>query len=1358
MKRFTSHPKFILTRLVSLLVVEVFLCSSTLQVWALPPDFLRPRSARLRGVEAGYNAADGGQGQDEHFYETLSSYQSYLLKKAEGDFIDGKTLVTHLHNLREEELAALTEYVRGHFQEDKGRQLAQRVGILTKVIVENLLTHYRTKSNLPDEQKQVVLLAGGSYGRKEMTRTSDLELTLLEGPQADRDFVKKLSKEIVKNLEAVGFHEVGIYQGHYNAAPLLGTLGQSTIDLVNLLESRLIAGDESLYEDFQNRRQQFVAGLTPEQKQRHLTFEALSRFPQSGLEKERAGDRRDLMRLIWLAFLAGETKQGLYQDNIGPFEEMTDALVGKRTLSKDERDTLLLYLDQLLWASHLTGMQPFHSIEREDEWKHLVGETEVKRIKIARILSRIEKRLTVGKVDQKIRQARYSSSVSVVSDLYEAEAAKRDWPLLAALASNPVTPPEILGDLVARKDYASRDLRFYVAMNPATPLWLLVTLSQDELGYIREQVKRRLDTEWSNKRSSLLDALDDPSQRLFQTEEKPLTAGSVEIGERRRVALIEGRPADGKRDILGEGYVLVVDPEKVKIVSWVNEKILDEDLPADTLPQLMQAYPEKRPPGVLFSKIVQKKRRMQSGEGTFLLIHAMNSLQSNFWQPLGFLITDGKLRRKAEGKRGLSQLKYEPLDGDFSVFVVEGERKGIQQVTIKNNELVTKGIVHAISGPPLVIKDKDVSSKITEVDNISKELEARGLLSFLTKTKSLQDKRGLGPKPSLVPDIRHWEPGKVNWTPRGEKATQTSFAAIGLTEKGQIILLSMFGNTLFGGKDPFYGGPDVQKMAVTMKELGAKDALLLGGSQDVGLWTPELPSVRQVPPRENTRRQIKVDGGTLRPDRPLNAAILIYAPESPSTASSGKEQARDGGTKTLGEIFDAKVDSGAPYLKNPFDVSAAKARGIAAIVLNAGEGKRMRPDLKQTFPFLGKPMGVWPLLALQEAGIPTMVVVGHEKEKVKEAFEREIPELSYVEQKEPFNGTAEAALSGVEALGDYDGPVLVMNGDAAAIDGDFIQWLKKSLEHTSSHGVMVVYGAKNPHGLGRVIERGGEIVAVVEQNVIDNEKQIAAAGEIFSRETLNAIPLVYSGFCGFRNARELREKLRGLLPFRQGPPVEYALPMVIEAGLSAEPIWVAPGNEYQLVQPNREEEARALEEEILRRRSVSDGGANASQDGGVKTVEEIMSKPMFEETIAMTLSQQTGRESGLFLEKIRLLDPATRNIVGALSEKLVLSVNDRRQIQEEVIPSDELLALYILLARYLGDETLEEIDTIELGSDLDMQRVKNSFLDLDMVKDPKTPANILQDIMKLMFSDSQLRELRDLKERSIQEKALERQV
>jgi len=848
-------------------VAGTFLCASVLPAWAQPftTSHLRPSASIASGTGTSLSeeffhktAADGGGNS----YRSLDSYRAYVRAKTRTQFRSERDLVAYLQSLRTQELSALTDYTGRNFKGDKGRQLAKRIGILTEGIVRAVLRYYQAKPDLRGGERRVALLAGGSYGRQEMTGASDLELVLIQGRQTKKSFVRWLLKILPSRLEEIGFSEVDIYP-ETRIKELFSILGRSTIDLINLLESRTIAGDRGLLRDFKKERRQFISKLTPEERKRHLTFDILAHFSQSGLEKERPGDRRDLSRIVWLSFLADFDRKG--PGTIHSFEHMSQFMIKRGELLVDERKKLLAYLDRLLWAAHLKSMNLTQS--QEEELQEVNREIEDERSEIAQIILETKATISKEKIQENIKNAWYSSDPYVLNDLYESAEKSQSWTTMAALANNPSTPTEILGDFVRKNEYHFRDLRFFTAMNPSAPLWLLLALSRDDMKYIQDVAKGRLQTEWVSRNDNIIQVMERQFTRgdveFFFTDSVAVRESGIEIGKRQRVAVI-GKRQDGWRDIIGEGEILIADPDKVKIVSWYNEDILNRSYPEDDLGELMGTFPDDpgNPfPGLPLSEIVEANKLTKIEGVPYKLIYAMNSFQSNFWQPLGFLIVDGKLIRKADGALGLNESrtkKYEPINGEFTVFVISGDQRGIRKVTIKNNQLQTKGVSHAISGPALLKDGRDLSGQIREAK------------------KS---------RPETEPFVRDWEPDKVGWDP---EVTKTSFSAIGLSSERQFIFLSVFGNSGFGGKD-FSEGVDVRMMAQIMQSLGAKDALHLGGSADVTLWRPDLPAIKKGPPKLATREKVRKKGSLLRPVRPLNAAILVYAPEKE------RSSVRDGG-------------------------------------------------------------------------------------------------------------------------------------------------------------------------------------------------------------------------------------------------------------------------------------------------------------------------------------------------------------------------------------------------------------------------------------------------------------------------------
>ena len=108
-------------------------------------------------------------------------------------------------------------------------------------------------------------------------------------------------------------------------------------------------------------------------------------------------------------------------------------------------------------------------------------------------------------------------------------------------------------------------------------------------------------------------------------------------------------------------------------------------------------------------------------------------------------------------------------------------------------------------------------------------------------------------------------------------------------------------------------------------------------------------------------------------------------------------------------------------------------RNIAAIVLAAGRGKRMKSALpKVMHPLAGRPMIAHLMASLERVPVDRTVVVvgpGAEMDTVAEA----VAPAGTAVQGEPL-GTGHAALAAREILAGFDGPVLILFGGALALN------------------------------------------------------------------------------------------------------------------------------------------------------------------------------------------------------------------------------------------------------------------------------------------------------------------------------------
>ncbi|HET9510663.1 MAG TPA: bifunctional UDP-N-acetylglucosamine diphosphorylase/glucosamine-1-phosphate N-acetyltransferase GlmU [Sphingomonas sp.] len=156
-------------------------------------------------------------------------------------------------------------------------------------------------------------------------------------------------------------------------------------------------------------------------------------------------------------------------------------------------------------------------------------------------------------------------------------------------------------------------------------------------------------------------------------------------------------------------------------------------------------------------------------------------------------------------------------------------------------------------------------------------------------------------------------------------------------------------------------------------------------------------------------------------------------------------------------------------------------RPLAAIVLAAGQGTRMKSDLhKVLHPIAGRPMLAHLLASVAGLGAArTLVVVGARREQVEAAATPLGAEI--VEQREQL-GTGHAVRQAEAALGGFAGDVLILYGDVPLVRAETMQAMVARL-HGEDRPAAVVLGFRpsEPGAYGRVIaDADGRIAKMVE--------------------------------------------------------------------------------------------------------------------------------------------------------------------------------------------------------------------------------------------------------------------------------------
>src|SRR5919201_2989806 len=190
-------------------------------------------------------------------------------------------------------------------------------------------------------------------------------------------------------------------------------------------------------------------------------------------------------------------------------------------------------------------------------------------------------------------------------------------------------------------------------------------------------------------------------------------------------------------------------------------------------------------------------------------------------------------------------------------------------------------------------------------------------------------------------------------------------------------------------------------------------------------------------------------------------------------------------------------------------------RSLAAVVLAAGKGERLRSATpKVLHPVAGRPI-LWHTLELVAAARPakTVVVVGHGADDVRAAVGSWgiTPQPIFVEQAEQL-GTGHAVQQVEREVGRVD-DVLIANGDFDPITPADLKKLLSSHRRTGAAVTLASTVLERPGGYGRVVRNGKKVTDVIEG--IDATPEIRRIHEVatnwiaFRRDLLFAtLPLL----------------------------------------------------------------------------------------------------------------------------------------------------------------------------------------------------------------------------------------------------------
>jgi len=159
------------------------------------------------------------------------------------------------------------------------------------------------------------------------------------------------------------------------------------------------------------------------------------------------------------------------------------------------------------------------------------------------------------------------------------------------------------------------------------------------------------------------------------------------------------------------------------------------------------------------------------------------------------------------------------------------------------------------------------------------------------------------------------------------------------------------------------------------------------------------------------------------------------------------------------------------------------ADDLAAVVMAAGIGTRMKSATpKHLHPLLGRRMVDWVVDAARGAGVGRLVVVA--SPQTSELLEG----IEVAVQEEPL-GTGDAVRCARASLDDFEGDVLVLNGDVPALRSETIRELVETHRSSGAAATVLSFEPAEAGAYGRIVrDSDGRLAKIVEAGDASSEE------------------------------------------------------------------------------------------------------------------------------------------------------------------------------------------------------------------------------------------------------------------------------
>ena len=164
---------------------------------------------------------------------------------------------------------------------------------------------------------------------------------------------------------------------------------------------------------------------------------------------------------------------------------------------------------------------------------------------------------------------------------------------------------------------------------------------------------------------------------------------------------------------------------------------------------------------------------------------------------------------------------------------------------------------------------------------------------------------------------------------------------------------------------------------------------------------------------------------------------------------------------------------------------------VAVAILAAGKGTRMKSDLPKVLHLLGGRSLVERVLISCEDLQPErqLAIVGYQAHRVKAAM-LHYPDLEFVEQTQQL-GTGHAVQQLLPHLADFQGDLLVLNGDVPLLRPDTLKALLATHQQYQNAATILTAHIPNPQGYGRVFCDSSNLLQEIieDRDCTDSQRQ-----------------------------------------------------------------------------------------------------------------------------------------------------------------------------------------------------------------------------------------------------------------------------